>query len=205
VDQLAAAGNDATALQQFIDQCGAECPNDLLNTARTRLVDVSQPPPAPVPPPKSYLSYDNHDVDGSNERSIRDTTVDGCESICTADSQCQAYTFDKWNKVCFLKTDVTALRLNPKSISKVLSSLGEPSFVSDEIAMMRYRSKIFPGSGYSTLTGSSFLSCESDCRSDVQCIAFTFMKNDRTCHLLDSTGEYFSNGRADSGVKTQSR
>ena len=68
--------------------------------------------------------------------------------------------------------------------------------------MERYRGKAFPGSGYKSFR-TLFEACEATCRSESPCVAYTFLKNQGTCHLFGVTGEYFTNSLADSGGKRQ--
>ena len=69
--------------------------------------------------------------------------------------------------------------------------------------MHRYPNKAFPSQGQQPQPADSFDDCARHCESDRTCVAFTFIKDDRLCRLMETTGEYFPDARADSGVKRQ--
>ena len=152
-----------------------------------------------------YTTYDNHDLFGNDFRTIRGIDLLSCVSACRQESQCQAYSFDKWNRFCFLKSDVDELRIDPRSISGVRLGAPTPAISSIPISMERYRDKYFPGSGYKSITNSSVDICETACQSESACLAFSFQKAAHRCQLFDNTGEYFSNKGVDSGAKRQIR
>ena len=84
-----------------------------------------------------------------------------------------------WRIACFLKTNVTALRLDPRSITGVRSSLGKLPGVPDNARMEPpFRGKYFPGSGYSVVTVSSVEGCSDNCYRDLACVAYSFTRAD---------------------------
>jgi parallel beta-helix repeat protein len=151
----------------------------------------------------AYSVYDSHDVDGGDLSTLRKTDLGSCIAACKAEPQCQAYSFDKWNRYCFLKSGIDALRLDPRSITGIRQDLPTPSAASDPINMERYRGKVFPGDGYKTIAHTQFETCQSTCNQEQACVAFTFEKKNQLCHLFDTTGEYFANSQTDSGIKRQ--
>ena len=45
-----------------------------------------------------------------------------CVDACKADKRCSSFSFDKWNRYCFLKDTIpTEIRLEPSSIVAVMS------------------------------------------------------------------------------------
>jgi hypothetical protein len=168
-----------------------------------------KPTPAPArsgdagSAPSGFVNYENRDLPGEDLSKMTNVTMGDCAAACTRNSQCQAYSFDKWNRFCFLKSRVSSLKLDPRSVTGVRVDLPAAPLADDPVAMSRYRGKIFPGSGYRTLSQTQFEACESACKDDNTCVAFTFYKEDRSCRLFDRTGEYFANRQTDSGVKTQ--
>lgn len=153
--------------------------------------------------PGGFVNYENRDLPGDDLSKMKNVTLGDCAAACTINSRCQAYSFDKWNRFCFLKSKVTSLKLDPRSVTGVRADLPAAPLADDPVAMSRYRGKIFPGSGYKALSQTQFEACESVCKNDKTCVAFTFYKEDRSCRLFNRTGEYFANQRTDSGVKTQ--
>jgi len=150
-----------------------------------------------------FQFYENRDLDGGDFRTIKDVDHEGCLAACQAQSGCQGYSFDKWNRWCFLKSAVTTLRLDPQSIAGIRSDLPRPALASIPEKIERYRNKTFPGAGYRSLASASTEACEKACDVDRTCVAYSFSKVARTCTLLDSAGEYFSDKTVDSGVKRQ--
>src|SRR5262245_48219486 len=167
------------------------------------------PSPAPARPSPSVSAEfnvrDNRDPDGQDVRRINETTVEACALACIEEARCQAYSFDKWNRVCFLKTNVVALRLDPKSTTGVRQSLGKLPGIETPARMEPYPKRFFPGDGYRSFAASSVGVCKSTCFEDLNCVAYTLRKFEKICTLFKSTGEYFRNENADSGIKTQSK
>jgi hypothetical protein len=151
----------------------------------------------------AYNAYDNRDMDGGDLTTLKNVDLASCISACKSESECQAYSFDKWNRYCFLKSSVGSLRLDPRSTTGIRQGLATPPTAAGPITMVRYRGKLFPGTGYRTLDRAQFDSCESTCKQEQSCVAFTFQKSEQRCQLFNTTGEYFANSQTDSGVKTQ--
>ena len=72
-----------------------------------------------------------------------------------------------------------------------------------EISMEHYRSKAFPGSGYKMIRAEGADACEHICRIEEACVAYTFHSDEGSCHLFNSTKEYFTDNSAESGGKRQ--
>ena len=158
----------------------------------------------PVPAPSSganYKTYDNMEIESRDVNKLRHTNLQNCVSVCRQTASCKAYTFDKWNNVCYLKSNIGDFELNPRSSSGLRDDVRVPGVPSGEITMERYRFKAFPGYGYKTIRADGPKRCESACRTDEACVAYTFYFDEKSCRLFNSTGEYFSNRSAESGGK----
>jgi PAN domain len=151
----------------------------------------------------SFATQENRDYVGTDLRTIKNSTVEDCVSACSADADCQGLSYDKWNRYCFLKSAVTASRLDPRSVSGLLRSLPAVPPASSQIRMERYRGKTFPGESYMTLQGFEFSGCESACRDEASCVAYSYQKANGACRLFAKTGEYVPDPRNDSGIKAQ--
>jgi hypothetical protein len=168
-----------------------------------RIATIPSEQTAPSPPSAAaYRTYQNRDIEGHDIAILKNADMPGCVSACQANRQCRAFTFDKWNRFCFLKSDITALSLDPRSVTGIPGNVAPPPMAAGAIVMEHYRGRAFPGSGYRTLTGQPD-TCEAACRNDAGCVAYTFRKPDGACHLFDVTGEYFPDALADSGGKLQ--
>ncbi len=151
----------------------------------------------------AYRVYDNRDIAGDGATKLRSLDLQACVSACRKKESCKAYTFDKWNRVCYLKSTIGDFKLNPRSSSGVREDVRVPRAPSGDVTMERYPSKAFPGSGYKSVQSDGPDACEQSCRTDDACIAFTFRLDEGSCHLFKTTGEYFGNELADSGGKRQ--
>lgn len=158
-------------------------------------------------PNADYHVRNNRDLEGDDlQPFLRQVDQNACARACTKNAPtCQGYSFDEWNHLCILKTNVRQGRLEPRSIAGVRQSVF-PAFpnVSREPAhMRRHRNKYFPGEGYLSVESGNTDACETTCFGDRNCVAYSYFKTPGTCRLFKSTGQYFSSDQADSGVKTQ--
>ncbi|MGH6815398.1 MAG: PAN domain-containing protein [Hyphomicrobiaceae bacterium] len=160
-------------------------------------------PPPPPPPPRYFNFHEGRDIDGMDFRRLTKVIFETCVQECQSDRQCHAFSFDKWNRYCFLKhVTPTTLRIEPNSIVAVISTASPAtSFAPTE--MQRYRGRVFPESGFQQTKVSSFEDCETACESNGRCEVFSFLKGSRACRLIARPGEYFRDANVDSGVKRQ--
>jgi hypothetical protein len=149
-------------------------------------------------------SRENYDLVGHDLRQIRNTEEYTCEATCKAESSCQAYTFDNWNKWCFLKSSADLLRFDPQYKSNILKGPSQPSSSTEPKVFERYRDKGFPGFGYLIEDSTDYGLCQKRCENEATCVAFTFNKQTSACYLFeDTTQPYSANAATDSGVKRQ--
>ncbi|MGP0057881.1 MAG: protein kinase domain-containing protein [Beijerinckiaceae bacterium] len=176
-----------------------------VDDCRTALSEVQSKPGTQIAPAQviNYRVYENQDLDGGDIEKSSSVDVGNCTESCRQNARCRAFTFDKWNHLCILKADFGVMRLNPRATTGIRSDMSAPPTATSKILMERYRGKAFPGSGYRTVEIAQFEKCENLCLNENFCVAYTFMKNDRMCHLFYTTGEYFRNTAADSGGKRQ--
>ena len=57
-------------------------------------------------PDRRVILWRNTDFFGADIQTVRDTTLQACESTCLADSSCAAFTFNTEKNVCFLKDGI---------------------------------------------------------------------------------------------------
>ncbi|MCB1419524.1 MAG: hypothetical protein KDJ74_11210 [Notoacmeibacter sp.] len=153
-----------------------------------------------------YTLIDNYDVIGGDlgvQRGVGSATA--CAQICNGKSGCSAFSFDKWNRICFLKKSGMNMRLEPKTVSGYRSNGSTPQWARTAMTVSVYRGKSFPYQGYRTDKVKSFDACTAWCQNEAQCVAYSFVKSSGSCRLLSSAGEYFSDGNVDSGVKRQAK
>ncbi|RWX63151.1 PAN domain-containing protein, partial [Mesorhizobium sp. M2A.F.Ca.ET.039.01.1.1] len=159
---------------------------------------------AAPPPSSSFTRYRNRDLTGSSGASMAAQDADQCEGLCrSASAWCRAYTFDAWNRKCFLKGETGQLMMNARGTSGVISSLGAPSSSGAPVYMEYFNGKAFSGNGFRVLAAPTRDACVNECWNADQCAAFGFTASQRRCVLFDQPGEYFSNRGTDSGAKRQ--
>jgi hypothetical protein len=152
-----------------------------------------------------YVTRDNRDPDATDLQMLRDLDISACAASCSKSSQCQAFSYDKWNRACFLKTAITALRLDPKSISGIRKGVAVPPAVDEQAKMYVYRSKYLPGDGFSTTKIASSADCNKACEKNLACVAYTYFKQTQFCRLFKTAEKYSESASTESGVKTQTK
>jgi hypothetical protein len=156
--------------------------------------------------PGSYQRYDNHDLYGG-DLGVPIKNMDAeekCSSACSREDRCRGYSFDKWNNYCYLKSKITSLRMDPRSISGLRAGLPSPSASAIVTKMERYRGRAFSGSGYRSVKAAKFEGCETECQRDDKCVAYTFQNAGQSCTLYDTTtAAYMPSKGSESGGKVQ--
>ena len=79
-----------------------------------------------------------------------------CVDACKADKRCSSFSFDKWNRYCFLKDTIpTEIRLEPSSIVAVMSG-ATPALSSAPRNSERFRNAAFYDQPYRQIHNSSY-------------------------------------------------
>lgn len=150
-----------------------------------------------------FQKFNNTDIAGRDIGSRKGGSLDACAASCGSDNRCLAYTYDRWNRWCFLKSSALSRSVSAKAVSGILSSSKTPPSASSRVEIRRYRGKAFPGRGYRATTTGAAEACEALCGSEAQCTAFTFRAKGGKCELYKSADEYQSDRAAFSGAKFQ--
>ena len=153
---------------------------------------------------QALVRYVNRDVDGADYRVLGNSRLDDCERQCQSDSQCQAFTFNTWENVCFLKSSANVLRVEPRGISGVRAIADVRSAVRPPL-IERIPSKQFPGSPYRLTFQKNFDSCSWQCTADEQCLGFNYRKPDSSCGLFATLAKSVPAYATDAGMKWQPR
>jgi hypothetical protein len=200
---------------------------DKINASATRSAAREQPPPvaAPAAPSsmpapsampaapssgapagaasgRSFAAYDSRDMEGGDYQRHRGISLDQCEDYCKRDGRCQAFSYDMWNRFCFLKSSINALRLEPRSVTRVPSGV---TVTNDdrEPVIQRRAQKAFPNDPYLQANAQNFDDCAQRCMKDKRCEAFNFYQVSRRCHLIERPNEYSDARGAEIGIKVQ--
>jgi PAN domain len=173
---------------------------------------VPRPPPRPeitgsISSPSAarnaaFATYDNRDMFGGDYDTARDVSQAQCENRCRSDRRCLAYTFNKWQGVCFLKSSLGVVRIEPQGITGVASS--EP-VKQDRRApqIQKSPSNQIGGYPYEILETRGYDSCAAACLADEKCLGANFTRTTRSCALMASLGKPKPAKAIDAGVKLQ--
>lgn len=169
-------------------------------TAQTQSGDSAQ---FPIEQVRTFATFENEDVVGTDISALRNIDLNNCRSTCATNDKCVAAVFDRWNAICFLKSDASALRLDPRATALVDTRVSRPSPLATEVRVVRYHKRAFPGDGYQTLRSPDAGVCESACTDQKACVAFSFQTVTKLCQLFDRPEAYSADSQAESGVKIQ--
>jgi hypothetical protein len=194
-------------------------PTDDILTASITPAAPSEPAvavPLPVPRPeialapktapvvgakRQFTTFDSRDMGGGDYAVLQSVSRNVCETRCILDRQCVAYTFNKWEGACFLKSSLGDLRLEPRGISGVLTSakVGEdprPPII------QKVPSRRLDGDAYKEIQ-ASFGVCAQACLADARCAGFNLPVGSQTCSLMDSIDKSVAASGTASGLKIQ--
>lgn len=167
---------------------------------------VTRPEP---PRPASFNKYLNYDMKGGDISSsdgniFRRTDASGCQASCRANAACLAYSFDKWNSACYLKSTLSVLTLDPHSETSIRDDRQLPGVTSDARHFCSYNNSSLTGEGSQRFQSQTARDCEQSCEPDQNCIAYTFSRSDRQCSTFLSVSNRQTNAtNMVSGVRTQ--
>jgi PAN domain len=151
----------------------------------------------------SLEAYDNYDLSGPTIKTSQNVDLQGCAAICQSDSQCQAFSYNKWTRQCSLKQSVGSFRLDRRVASGIPANAPPPLMSSDPVVMECFKEAAFGPEAYKAVATSTFETCQKQCESDKDCIAFTYFESQRACHFFQTTNRSFAERAAISGVKGQ--
>jgi tetratricopeptide (TPR) repeat protein len=172
--------------------------SEALLAAKTREIEEGE-----EPEPASFRQMPNTDLLGSLIGKIDADSPAQCQTACGNNQACNAYSFNRWNSVCFLKSEATLRFLDPSTMSGLKDETYPPPISDAIVAMLRFRNKAFSGEPASAGRTSRFEDCEANCEKSKYCIAFSFVKTESMCRLFEQAGEYTSDEGVDSGAKRQ--
>ena len=158
-----------------------------------------------APPPSNKAEFhvlENYDMKGFDMQIIREASKDACVEACKVASECVAFSYDKWNRYCFLKNSVGQLNLTARSITGV-RGYPQLKFADVAVGFEKFRNKRFPDNSISRQQTGSLEECQGACASLKVCVAVTFLKKGGSCRLFDRASEYFTDADADSAAKIQ--
>jgi hypothetical protein len=165
--------------------------------------DCAAPLAAAPPDARRFRIYEGRDIEGNDLKSLKLANFPNCVDECKADKRCVALSFDKWNRVCFLKRSAGVLmRIEPSSIVAVISDASVEQSP-EPITIEFYRNRTFVDPPYDAVPNMSFSKCSERCARDKKCEVFTLNRADARCNLIARPSEWFKSETSDCGVKRQ--
>lgn len=157
-----------------------------------------------APKTSSYAMLKGMDLPGGTVVTMHDVDASQCEAACSDDGRCIAYTYDRWNSVCSLKSSFQYRSVNARALSGYLPHRGTPIASSSPVKYEFFNEKAFLDKPFKTvLSVGNRAGCEQLCGQVGKCIAFTFLAKARNCKLFDFPDQYFKDRSAQSGAKRQ--
>ncbi|WP_050418976.1 PAN domain-containing protein [Bradyrhizobium tropiciagri] len=162
---------------------------------------------------KSFASYPNSQMNGCTFKNIKGVDEKACQSACSRDAMCAAYSHSKLTSLCELKHTLTARRLDPTRTSGVPSEV--KSIESSREVRMKFKTledgKRLRGSVISSVkinddSGNQGELCSSSCQLDSSCLAADIESGSSLCRKLSSVDGLTAapaNQAVDTYVKSQ--
>lgn len=144
---------------------------------------------------QSWKTYENFDVATNDVKLLPVQTITNCDAMCKADNSCIAYTFNKQNRNCWLKTSIQSIfQINPDiAISAVKSVVVKNNLQSDSASLQIFENfDISSNDEVRGIPDSNEESCKDICLREDNCAALTFNKNTKMCWLKKSASNIFA-------------
>jgi hypothetical protein len=137
---------------------------------------------------------------------IAGVDIKGCAAECDKLQACVAFSYDRWNSICFLKNEIAASLLDVRStiaVKKPAELPGKSGKKAEMLAMHEFR---FRGDMTSANGALDLGACRSSCYNDMNCIGFTFVKGVKigNCQKYKELHGYDRDAQTESGYKYQS-
>lgn len=155
----------------------------------------------------------NRDIYGSDLAStdgkpgIPGLSQDTCADRCRKDATCEAFSFDKWAGMCFIKGEARLSILDPRSVTGVKKKFAMPQRANGKYVFVVSRDRSFPDEPWDERDAADRSICQKICDQSARCVAYTYLKKAqsgvKTCRLFNQTDGYFEDANADSGFKSE--
>lgn len=186
-------------------------PQTAPKSATPLVAPVPTPPTRPAPsgqPPAvsaatgDMIQFAGRAAEGNDIERLAFPTLAECQTRCKATAGCGAFSYDGWNKLCFLKTTATCLRRDPRYITAVAAGINvrqstEPTVID------RRRQRAYPDTGYRTSEAATIDACSDLCQQDDRCEGFNYKAATKACSLMARPGEYSQDATTEVGIRTQ--
>lgn len=158
--------------------------------------------PVPTHESRTPRIFDNYDLAGNDLGHAPADSMDSCVSQCQTRFGCEGVTYDKWNRVCFLKSEAKMLWFDAKGTAAIMDPTTRPAYSDEPMHVLRYPGRAFPKTGEMSYAESAD-ACADTCKDTGWCAAGSFFRSTHQCMMLRTTGEYFRDSDAESSAKRQ--
>lgn len=145
----------------------------------------------------------NYDIHGGDLRRLQNVEQTACKAACSDDTACKAFSYDRLNKWCFLKSDLKPLMVDPTSVAAIRVALPAPSPSDAKVQLDRRPARKYSGTLHGNTTTMTLDSCESACQNEAKCVAYSFVTKPGTCSLFESLSGTVRDKAVNSGIKMQ--
>ncbi|KAE9625915.1 PAN domain-containing protein [Parasedimentitalea maritima] len=176
------------------------------HSARRQYVQHSgKEPLITAPKAADFVVFPGFDLPGGDIGLVRNANLETCKKSCDTAEACTAYTYDRWNNLCFLKSAAATssqIYIQPKADSYVTPSLAARiRSARTNVTMKKRTNKGFPGNPYRDFGSSSYSQCASFCQDDKKCMGVNFADN--LCEMFDHPEVYNDQAGTEIGLKHQ--
>jgi hypothetical protein len=201
-DQIARGWKDATGKGTPVSESNPGITNDPRPAGVNSTNDIDQ-----------FVTRQNRDIYGADiaftdgKPGIPGSTLDDCAARCLRSTACKAFSFDRWNGRCFLKSQIKSSLLDPPSTLAVRKPAALPSASQTSAFIEISLRKKFHDQPSRQKKVAARDACRDECMNDLNCVAFNFLrssKEQQNCEIFNHTNGYYSDEAADIGIKRQS-
>lgn len=150
--------------------------------------------PAAAAGENKFVFVPQADSLGNDYLSVDTSSFEDCARRCDAQSECNAFTYNRLRGVCYLKLSanrvttfyafaITGIKLSPTVKPTAGTSEGGTSFVILSQADS-------PGNDYSRIENHSQEDCQRSCEADAACNAFTYNHARGVCFLKRAASQW---------------
>jgi hypothetical protein len=130
--------------------------------------------------------------------SFKTADENSCYAVCSTSSSCMAFTFDTKNRVCYQKIGGRLLLQNSNAISGARASVNTSLRRS---SIVIYGKKNIPGFELRAVTTISLEECVFECENEIECKAFTWNKNSKSCSIKSDHSSFTVDRTSVSGIR----
>jgi hypothetical protein len=170
------------------------------------------PPPRIENLDRRYTTRDNRDLwlgditGPGQDIGTRDVDLAECQRRCTANDDCVAFAYDRWNRSCYPKNKITQSLLDPHSTIAVKEPAVLPNVSSKTPEMVILRNQHMRGDVMISQKTTNYAACSSACEDNLKCVAFNFLKRpggEDNCRMFKLSDGHDNDNAIDAGYKHQ--